>query len=180
MPKITTVWLVDFGREKTKSEKTRLPEPYDLKSDPLPIELYGGWLGDRLVIALAKYIIMRSLTFIWSSLACITRPDSHNSASCPSVDSNQHPMLRVCEGSCSSESVQLSTWTSSGWCYTNLLGLRNAIARPQPPTIYLFPGSPTSLLDELNANLANWENHAAEWDAVKKNKANNTRSESYS
>jgi hypothetical protein len=35
-------------------------------------------------------------------------------------------------------------------------------------------GNSTVLTNELNANLANWEKYAAEWNAVKKNKANST------
>ena len=35
-------------------------------------------------------------------------------------------------------------------------------------------GKSTVLTNELNANLANWEKYAAEWNAVKKNKANST------
>ena len=35
-------------------------------------------------------------------------------------------------------------------------------------------GNSTVLTNEMNANLTNWEKYAAEWNAVKKNKANST------
>ena len=35
-------------------------------------------------------------------------------------------------------------------------------------------GSSTVLTNELNANLANWEKYAAEWNVVKRNQANST------
>ena len=35
-------------------------------------------------------------------------------------------------------------------------------------------GNSTVLTNELNANLANWEKYATEWNAMKKNKANST------
>ena len=42
----------------------------------------------------------------------------------------------------------------------------------QGPSSQDATGNSTVLMNELNATLANWEKYAAEWNAVKKNKAN--------